>query len=125
VTFVYIYQTGSCIISYQFLSQLIGKSSSIENFKCSAIYQAAILGFEQSLLTYKDLLNNPKVDAERKSLVRKLVTCLEKKLPFFRQAEEESLKVERIYSGNQEKLMEECRKVAEKFERNTKNLCPE
>jgi Ca-activated chloride channel homolog len=32
VTFVYIYQTGSCIISYQFLSQLIGKSS-IDNLQ--------------------------------------------------------------------------------------------
>jgi hypothetical protein len=33
VTFVYIYQTGSSIISYQFLSQLIGKSSIYLNSK--------------------------------------------------------------------------------------------
>jgi uncharacterized surface protein with fasciclin (FAS1) repeats len=62
VTFVYIYQTGSCIISYQFLSQLIGKSSNkftqtILKMKKSFVtfaFAIAALGFSQNAVAQMD-----------------------------------------------------------------------
>jgi len=101
-----------------------GQGYGMENLKCSSTYGAAISALEQSLSSYKNLLNNPQVGAEQKAEFRKMLTCLEGKLPLMKLAKEEALRAEQRYSNNQEKLMEECQKIEEKLEKNTAHLCP-
>lgn len=94
-----------------------------QDYKCATIYDIAIQSIETSLPSLKEMLTNDQLPAEQKAEFRKQINCMEKKLPYLKQARNNALKIDSQFAGNTEKQMEACQKISDKLDKQTAAFC--
>jgi hypothetical protein len=98
-------------------------SSEIHEYKCATAYDIAIQSIETSLPGLKEMLANNALSAGQKAELSKQIGCMEKKLPYLRQARTNALRIDSQFVGNTEKRMEACQEVSEKLDKQTAAFC--
>lgn len=94
-----------------------------QNAKCALYYEQAIMVIEQSLPSLKDALKNEQISVEQKTELRKQIACMEKKLPILKKMLSEAKAVDSRFKGNEQKLMEECQKIGDKYNDTLDKMC--
>lgn len=93
------------------------------NYKCATIYEQSIMVIEQSLPAAREMLKNNEIPAEQKNEMRKVVTCMERKLPILKQALAEAKTIDSKFGSNFDKLSEECGKLQDKYQERLDKVC--
>lgn len=104
-------------------SQNPAGSYEIHEYKCTTAYDIAIQSIETSLPGLKQMLTNNQLVAEQKAELHKQVSCMEKKLPYLKQARSNALKIDSQFAGNTEKKMEACQEISDKLDKQTAAFC--
>ncbi|MCU0436434.1 MAG: hypothetical protein MUC49_00865 [Raineya sp.] len=93
------------------------------DYKCSTIYEQMIMVIEQSLPSLKEAFKSEQLNAEQKNDLRKQITCLEKKLPILKKILLEAKAIDSRFGNNQQKIMDECTKLQEKYNEILDKVC--
>lgn len=100
-----------------------GQFGNTGGYKCANIYEQSIMVIEQSLPAAREMLKNNEIPAEQKNEMRKVVTCMERKLPILKQALTEAKAIDGRFGSNFDKLSEECGKLQDKYQEKIDKVC--